>query len=171
MPKSNNFSILKSQYWCRYWLVAYSATSHYLNAELWSIGLLWTNFSENLQNFSFIKMHLNISPAKWRPSWGRLVLMWYKQITPFVVFGGGCCMFISLYVNVRESYSIHCRHTQASGLNTPPLWVSQWARCLPWLLAAARGSSCTRYLDSGSVVNSWTLSRVIHWYKNWLSDS
>ena len=39
------------------------------NAGLLSIGPLWTNFSEiviNIQSFSFTKMHLKISSAKWR---------------------------------------------------------------------------------------------------------
>ena len=40
------------------------------NAQLLSIGLLGTNFSEisiKIQNFSFTKMHLKTSYAKWRP--------------------------------------------------------------------------------------------------------
>ena len=40
------------------------------NAHLLSIGPLGTNFSEiwiNIQNFSFKKIHLKISSAKWRP--------------------------------------------------------------------------------------------------------
>ena len=40
------------------------------NARILSIGLLGTNFSEiliKIQNFSFTKMHLKISSAKWRP--------------------------------------------------------------------------------------------------------
>ena len=40
------------------------------NAGLLSIGSLGTIFSEiliKIQNFSFIKMHLKISSAKWRP--------------------------------------------------------------------------------------------------------
>ena len=40
------------------------------NAALLSIGPLGTNFSEilvKIQNFSFTKMHLKISSAKWRP--------------------------------------------------------------------------------------------------------
>ena len=42
----------------------------YTNAGLLSIGPLGTNFSEILikaHNFSFIKMHLKLSSAKWRP--------------------------------------------------------------------------------------------------------
>ena len=40
------------------------------NADLLSIGPLGTNFSEiwpKIQNFSFIKMYLKMSSAKWRP--------------------------------------------------------------------------------------------------------
>ena len=40
------------------------------NAGLLSIEPFGTNFSEiviKIQNFSFTKIHLNISPAKWRP--------------------------------------------------------------------------------------------------------
>ena len=40
------------------------------NAELLSIGLLVTNFSEiliKIRNFSFIKIHLKMSSSKWRP--------------------------------------------------------------------------------------------------------
>ena len=40
------------------------------NAGLLSIGHLGTNCSEiriEIQKFSFMKMHLNLSPAKWRP--------------------------------------------------------------------------------------------------------
>ena len=41
------------------------------NAWLLSIGPTWTYFSENLikiQQFSLKKMHVKMSPAKWRPS-------------------------------------------------------------------------------------------------------
>ena len=58
------------QHWFRQWLVACQAPSHYLNQSCWfSIGRLGTNFSE-IQieiNFSFMKMHLKVSSAKWRP--------------------------------------------------------------------------------------------------------
>ena len=40
------------------------------NAEILSIGLLGTNFNEiliGIQTFSFKKMHLKVSSAKWRP--------------------------------------------------------------------------------------------------------
>ena len=39
------------------------------NAGIWLIGPLGTNFSEiviGIQTFSFMKMHLNMSSAKWR---------------------------------------------------------------------------------------------------------
>ena len=42
----------------------------YTNAGLLSIGHLGTNFSEistKIHIFSFMKMHLNVSSAKWRP--------------------------------------------------------------------------------------------------------
>ena len=42
----------------------------WMNAGIGLIGPLWANFSEILngfQTFSFTKMHLNISFAKWRP--------------------------------------------------------------------------------------------------------
>ena len=59
------------QYWFRWWLVAYSASSHYWN-QCWVIvnWTLSTNFNEiwiEIQHFSFMKMHLKISSAKWRP--------------------------------------------------------------------------------------------------------
>ena len=58
------------QHCLRYWLVAYSASSHYLN-QYWvlSIGPLGTNFSEyaiKIHNFS-TEMHLKISSVKCRP--------------------------------------------------------------------------------------------------------
>ena len=40
------------------------------NAGLFSIGPLWTNFSEiliKIQDFSFMKMHINILSAKQQP--------------------------------------------------------------------------------------------------------
>ena len=46
----------------------------WLSADLLSIGLFGTRFSEicqiwiKIQNFSFVKMHLQMSPAIWRPS-------------------------------------------------------------------------------------------------------
>ena len=43
---------------------------HQFNADFVSIGTLGTNFSEigiKIQNFSFMKMHLKMSSAKWLP--------------------------------------------------------------------------------------------------------
>ena len=59
----------------RQWLVAYSPPSHDLN-QCWvlSIGPLRTNFSgiwTEIQHFSFTKMHLQTSSAKWRPFYPR----------------------------------------------------------------------------------------------------
>ena len=57
------------QHWFRWWLLAYSVPSHYLN-QCWSIGPLGTNSYEiliKIQNFSFTKMHLKISSVKWQP--------------------------------------------------------------------------------------------------------
>ena len=52
------------QHWFRWWLVAYSPPSHYLNhAGLLLLGPLGTNFSEifiKIQNFSFMKINLKI---------------------------------------------------------------------------------------------------------------
>ena len=59
------------QHWFREWLVAWSAPSHYLNR--WWLIVNWplgTNFSEiriKIHNFSFMKMNLKVSSAKWRP--------------------------------------------------------------------------------------------------------
>ena len=61
------------QHWFMWWLVAFSAPSHYLN--LLSIVPLGTNFSETsikIQNFSFMKMHLKISSAKRQPFYPRI---------------------------------------------------------------------------------------------------
>ena len=59
-----------SHHWFRWWLVAYSAPSHYLN-QCWNIvnwtsrnNLQW-NFNRNL-TFTFKKFHLETSSAKWR---------------------------------------------------------------------------------------------------------
>ena len=62
-----------AQHWFRWWLVAYSVPSHYLNQ--WWVIVNWTlrnrtSFSEILiktQDFLFTKMHLKISSAKWQP--------------------------------------------------------------------------------------------------------
>ena len=55
----------------RYWLVAYSAPSHYLN-QYWHIVNLTprNHFSEiriEIQNSSFMKMHLKCRLLNWRP--------------------------------------------------------------------------------------------------------
>ena len=57
--------------WFRWWLVAWSAPSHYLN-QCWNIvnSNLRTNFSEissEIHAFPFTKMHLKMSSGKWRP--------------------------------------------------------------------------------------------------------
>ena len=68
LPLAPHICVSESdQYWFRKWLVAYSAPRHYLNQ--WSLIVNWTklqgtNFSEI---FSFKKMHLKTSSAKWRP--------------------------------------------------------------------------------------------------------
>ena len=60
-----------NHHWFRWWLVARSVPSHYLN-QCWFI-INWTlgnkfqcNLNEN-SNFSFKKMHLKILSAKWQP--------------------------------------------------------------------------------------------------------
>ena len=71
----------------QHWLVAYAAPSHYLN-QCWSIGPLSTNFSEifiRIQNFSFTKIHMNISSAKMRPFCpGEDELMATRRHAPFI---------------------------------------------------------------------------------------
>ena len=55
-------------------------------ADLLSIGSLGTSFTEiriEIQNFSFIKMHLKLSSAKWWPSWRR---RWVTTIWMFLIF-------------------------------------------------------------------------------------
>ena len=58
------------QHCFRKWLAAYSEPSHYLNQCRFVVNwTIRTNFSEiliKIQNFSFTKMHLKISSAKWR---------------------------------------------------------------------------------------------------------
>ena len=75
------------QHWFRWWLVAYSAPSHYLftSAGLLLIGHLGTNFSEiviKIQNFSFMKMLLKILSAKCL-SRGRWVNLLHQKCTRF----------------------------------------------------------------------------------------
>ena len=60
------------QHWFRQWLVTYSAPSHYLN-QCWVVvnwtlrkNLQWFFFIK-IRNFSFTKMHLKVSSAKWWP--------------------------------------------------------------------------------------------------------
>ena len=84
------------QYWSRYWLVACSAPSHYLkHAGLLSIGLLWTNVSENwigITPFPFKKMHLKLSSAKvvailCRGRWvDDISFFWHNQNSTFITF-------------------------------------------------------------------------------------
>ena len=55
--------------WFKQWLVAWSALSHWANAGILLIRTSGTNFSEifnEIHTFSFKKMHLKISSAKWR---------------------------------------------------------------------------------------------------------
>ena len=59
------------QHWFRWWLVAYSAPSHYLNQCLDIVNCTFRNkiqwnFNRNIK-FSFTKMHLKISSAIWWP--------------------------------------------------------------------------------------------------------
>ena len=69
LPLVPHICIIESgQHWFRWWLVAYSAPSHYLN-QYWVIvnWTLWNNLQWillKIQNFSFTKMHLKISSAK-----------------------------------------------------------------------------------------------------------
>ena len=62
---------LINQHWFRWWLVAWTAPSHYLN-QCWNI-VKWTprnklQWNFNWNSYIFIqKMHLKISSAKWRP--------------------------------------------------------------------------------------------------------
>ena len=80
------------------------------NTGLLAIGPLGTNFSEiliKIQNFSFTKMHLKISSAKWRPfcpgrdewrvNWKSLlcVQLCYIQSANFMCYGRGCFMMTS----------------------------------------------------------------------------
>ena len=59
------------QHWFRYWLVTYSAPSHYLDqcwvVDNWTLRNKFQWDFNQIQNFSFIKTHLKISSGKWRP--------------------------------------------------------------------------------------------------------
>ena len=61
---------LSNQHNFRYWLVTWSAPSHYLtNAGRLLIGPLGLNLNEilaEIHTFSFKKMHLKMSPGKLR---------------------------------------------------------------------------------------------------------
>ena len=76
------------------------------NAGLFSIGPLWTNLNENLfkiQNFSFMKMHLNISSATQRPILFRGDKLTNRGISfsnPHPKFNINSCR---LFVNPRRS--------------------------------------------------------------------
>ena len=59
------------KHWFRWWLVAYSAPSHFMNK--FPLIVNWTlrnkvqwNLNQ-IQNFSFMKMRLKMSSGKWRP--------------------------------------------------------------------------------------------------------
>ena len=59
------------QHWFRYWLVVCSALSHYLNQcwliVNWALGNKLQGIRIEIQNFSFTKMRLKVSFAKWQP--------------------------------------------------------------------------------------------------------
>ena len=60
------------QHWSKRWLVACTTPSHWFNQCYRSLSIepLGTILSEiliKIRNFSFMKMHLKISSAKWRP--------------------------------------------------------------------------------------------------------
>ena len=89
------------QHWFRYWLVAWSVPSHYLNqCSLLSIGPLRTNFSEiqiKILCLSFKKMHLKFPSVKWRPfcrggdeltHWGRVTHICVGNLTIIVSDNG-----------------------------------------------------------------------------------
>ena len=104
----------------QHWLVAYAAPSHYLN-QCWSIGPLSTNFSEifiRIQNFSFTKIHMNISSAKMRPFCpGEDELMATRRHAPFI-----------FKINpVRESFTVIYIE-----LITKRLFVQRRATCQVW---------------------------------------
>ena len=95
------------------------------NVWLLSIGLLGTNFSENLikiQNFSFTKMHLKTSSAKWRPFFpggDELTLLYPVKPEALALMCWIRYVILKCYIekriNVTELYKLICcsvgRHT------------------------------------------------------------
>ena len=98
-----------SNYWFRWWLVACSATSHYLN-PCWYIvnGTLRNILKWNIYTFSLKKMHLKMSSVKWWPFGLSLIVLtlwfpfpgcsWSFSRCPS---GGGDCSRWSLLVPLK----------------------------------------------------------------------
>ena len=64
------------------------------NAGILLIGLLSTNFSEiliGIQTFSFKKMHLKMSSAKWRPFCLGLNVLTEPLVVTFITWSGVVC--------------------------------------------------------------------------------
>ena len=74
-----------SQYWFRWWLIAYSTSNHNVY-RYWvlSNGSLGINFLIKIQNFSFTKVHLNLSST-----WCNLLYISIKVIINFPLIGVG----------------------------------------------------------------------------------
>ena len=108
------------QYWLRWWLVAYSAPSHYLN-QCWLIvnctlknKLQW-NLNQNTK-LCFTKMHLKISSAKWWPFYpgGRWV---HRNILFTILLSGSRPQVTVVAVDLQRWNNVSYQFTQSDDID------------------------------------------------------
>ena len=119
------------------------------NAVLLSIRLLGTNFSEiliKIQNFTFRKMHLKVSSAKWRPSCP-------EELIPVIL-----CAVYHLTSDFSAQKSSHLGRSPSGTTADSRLAPSQWETPLQsngishWLGANLESSLGTLYSPQTVVV-------------------
>ena len=107
------------------------------NAGILSIGPLGTNFNEisiGIQTFSFKKMHLKVSSAKWRPfCLGLNVLSPEQNGNMSFVNGNLKFKYLYFYSNFPEVWALLTEEMPAL-IHTNGLTLNRW-EAFPWLLS------------------------------------
>ena len=98
------------------------------NARILLIGFLWTNFSQILiefPTFSFKKMRLKVSSAKWWPFCLGLNVLSYLQSPHWQFIGVGWGAWVSTEQPTSHYQDNYWRCSLIHMIVTKPLWIKQ----------------------------------------------
>ena len=152
------------------------------NAGILLIGPLWTNFSEiliEIQSFSFKKMHLKLSSAKWRPLCLSLNVLspplqprkqvLFAEVQHWADYNSAICLSVgsildNLFIEVKLCWNTYCQISNIRHIQTQILLVSSCSCFWPihWSQVLGREWRCSwSSADRRCSKYNWMISKII----------